>query len=566
MATGITPDPGQPAIRNVVLVGHAGSGKSTLLHALRGRAAAGGPPGSPGPPGPPFPSPACWPVVHDGVTINLFDTPGHPDFVGALHAGLRAADAALFVVSGIDGVDARTGQLWEQCAAAALPRAVVVTQLDRPGADFDEAVAVCQRVFGEGVHPLYLPLHADDESVAGVLSLLVQRVFDWSSGDRVERRPEPEHLPLIASLRAELIEAVLAESEDEQLLDAYLQDAAMDPSVLVAELESAVTRGHLHPVLAAAPLTGLGTEEVLQLLARAFPAPLERRCPAVTRPDGSPAPPLTGDPDGPLAAEVVWTTTDPDAGRICLVRVFSGTLRRDSAVHVSGHGPTPAADRAAQVGPLFAAGSPARPVPLCRAGDVCTVLGLTTARTADTLSDPDEPLLLEGWQLPDPQLPVALEPRDPREQEVLASALERVAAEDPTARVERAVETGQLLLWAVGAQHADALIGRLGVEVARPAVRVALRADPDDPATTLEPVSAVEVRVAPAAVGAVLRDLRRRRAELTTTDEDDDDQVLVRAVVPDLELLDYAAALRSVSHGTATARRRYLRHQPAPLP
>ena len=111
---------------------------------------------------------ACAPLMHDGIKVNLLDTPGYADFVGELRAGLRAADAALFVVSAVDGMDAATAALWEECAAVGMPRAVAVTRLDHPRADFDETVALCQRVFGDNVLPLYLPMLGDDgESVAG---------------------------------------------------------------------------------------------------------------------------------------------------------------------------------------------------------------------------------------------------------------------------------------------------------------------------------------------------------------------------------------------------------------
>ncbi len=105
---------------------------------------------------------ALAPLEVDGVKVNLVDTPGYADFVGDLRAGLRAADAALFVVSAVDGVDGSTQLLWEECAAVGMPRAVVVTKLDKERADFDDVVAICQRVFGDGVLPLYLPMHADD--------------------------------------------------------------------------------------------------------------------------------------------------------------------------------------------------------------------------------------------------------------------------------------------------------------------------------------------------------------------------------------------------------------------
>ena len=139
--------------------------------------------------------------VHDGITVNLVDTPGHPDYVGELRAGLRAADAALFVVSATDGLDGATALVWEECAAVGLPRAVVVTKLDQPRADFDESVAICQRVFGEGVVPVYLPLHGEDETVAGVVELLSQQVIDYSSGTREVRTADPEHLELIEGRR-----------------------------------------------------------------------------------------------------------------------------------------------------------------------------------------------------------------------------------------------------------------------------------------------------------------------------------------------------------------------------
>src|SRR5215217_1550714 len=198
-------------------------------------------------------------IEHAGHRITLLDTPGSPDFVGELRAGLRAADAALFVVSAVNGVDATTVQLWEECAAVGMPRAVVISQLDRPRADVDDAVRNCQVMLGEGVHPLHLLDRGPDGSVRGLVSLLEPHV-DAADADR---------------LRGELIEGIIGESEDETLMDRYLSGDELAVADLVDDLETAVARGHFHPVLCVAPLTGVGVPELLDLLVSAFPCPME---------------------------------------------------------------------------------------------------------------------------------------------------------------------------------------------------------------------------------------------------------------------------------------------------
>jgi elongation factor G len=481
--TGTAPAPRPAAdVRNVALVGHSGAGKTTLAEALLTAAGAVSRAGR----------------VEDGTTcldteeveirqqrsvslgvatlehgsrrITLLDTPGSPDFVGEVRAGLRAADSALFVVSAVNGMDAATVQLWQECAAVGLPRAVVVTQIDRARADVDEAVRLAQLMLGEGVHPLHLVDRGADGAARGLLTLL-EPPSPSGAGRDADR------------LRAELIEGIIGESEDETLMERYLAGDELAVADLVADLETAVARGHFHPVLCASPLTGIGIGELLDLLGDAFPCPAEHGCPPVTRPNGSPAAALACDPDGPLVAEVVKTTTDPYVGRISLVRVFSGTLRPDVAVHVSGHGLAdrghPDHDADERVGVLTSPlGAALRPVSHCPAGDICAVAKLSTAETGDTLSSPEEPRLVPPWDLPVPQLPVAIEAASHADEDRMATALSRLVAEDPTVRLERRADTGQLILWCVGDGHAEVLLDRLrtrhGVAVATVPVRVPL--------------------------------------------------------------------------------------------
>ncbi|MFF4321564.1 elongation factor G-like protein EF-G2 [Streptomyces sp. NPDC001568] len=498
------------SVRNVVLVGHSGAGKTTLVEALAltsgavnraGRVEDGT-------------SVSDYdeieqrrhrsvqlslvPVEWAGIKINVLDTPGYADFVGELRAGLRAADAALFVVSASDGIDGATRMVWDECEAVGMPRAIVVTHLEAARADYAQMADVCGEIFGaddpDAVVPLYLPLHGPagvdgHTPVTGLLGLLSRRVYDYTSGERVERDPDPAELALIDAARSRLIEGIIAESEDEGLMDRYLGGEDIDLKTLVDDLERAVARGTFHPVLMAAPAAdgarqGLGTVELLELITGGFPTPLERAPLTVTSPDGSPHPDATCDPAGPLLAEVVKTSSDPYVGRVSLVRVFSGTLRPEQAVHVSGHG---LADRGHEdhdlderTGALTSPfGKQQRILGQCIAGDLACVAKLTHAETGDTLSAKEAPLLMEPWRMPEPLLPLAIEAHSKADEDKLSQGLARLVAEDPTMRLEQNPHTHQLVLWCLGEAHQDVALERLrsryGVQVDPVAHKVSLR-------------------------------------------------------------------------------------------
>ncbi|MBW8486519.1 elongation factor G-like protein EF-G2 [Actinomadura parmotrematis] len=685
-------------VRNVALVGHSGAGKTTLVEALlaatgtiarAGRVEDGGTVSD---------SDdvevrqrrsvnlAVAPLEHAGTKVNLIDTPGYADFAGDLRAGLRAADAALFAVSAVDGVDGVTRLLWEECAAVALPRAVVITKIDQVRGDFEQVLAQCRDAFGEGVLPLYFPVGAG-EAATGLVGLLTRRCFDYAAGARRECAPDGALAGRIEEQRAALIEGIIQESEDESLMDRYIGGEELDVGALVADLETAVARGGLHPVLATSVPHGdrtgpvIGMLELLEIVTQAFPGPAERVLPRVEPVAGGAPRELACDPEGPLVAEVVKTTSDPYVGRISLVRVFSGTLRPDALVHVSGHG---LADRGHEdhdvderIGALGAPlGKAQTPVGSCAAGDICAVAKLARAETGDTLSDPADPLLMEPWTMPDPLLPVAIEARSKADEDKLGQALARLVAEDPTLRLENNAETRQLVLWCMGEAHADVLIdrlgGRYGVEVDRAELRVPLRetfggaasglgrhvkqsgghgqygicrvdveplpsgagfefvdkivggvvprqfipsvekglrrqmargvaagyplvdvrvtlrdgkahsVDSSDmafqaagalalkdaaagaPMLLLEPVDEVAVLVPDDHVGAVMSDLSARRGRVLGSQTVPGGRTLVRAEVPQLEIVRYAIDLRSLSQGTGTFSRGFLRYEPLP--
>jgi len=478
-AAGRTSTAGQPeSVRNVVLVGHSGAGKTTLAETLlvatgtvqrEGRVEDGTTASD-------FDEVeirqqrsinlTLVPFVHGNVKVNLLDTPGYADFTGDLRAGLRAADAALFTVSAADSIDGLTKMLWEECAAVGTPRAVVITKIDHQRGDFDEALAACRQAFGDSVAPLYLPVADDQGAVQGLIGLLSQRFYDYSGGNRAETDIPAADAARVEEARGSLIEAIIQESEDETLMDSYLAGEEIEVKGLIEDLEKAVARGSFYPVLATSAPHHIGLEELLEVISQAFPAPEEHPMPAVTTIDGKAVNNLTCDPDGPLLAEVVKTTSDPYVGRVSLVRVFSGTLRPDATVHVSGHGRAAGGhadhDEDERVGALTSPlGKLQRTVGQCQAGDICAVAKLSTAETGDTLSDKEHPLLMEAWAMPEPLLPIAIQAKSKADEDKMSQALARLVAEDPTLRLENNAETRQLVLWCMGEAHSDLLLDRL---------------------------------------------------------------------------------------------------------
>ncbi|MBO0820980.1 MAG: elongation factor G-like protein EF-G2 [Nocardiopsaceae bacterium] len=688
-------------VRNVVLVGHSGTGKTTLVEALLGFTGTVSRPGrvDDGTTVSDFDEVeirqrrsvnlTLAPLEFEGFTINLLDTPGYADFTGDLRAGLRAADSALFVVSATDGVDGVTQMLWEECAAVGMPRAVVITKIDHQRADFGAALRACQEAFGDEVLPLYLPVGGGEAGpVSGLTGLLSEQFYDYSGGSRTAGPVPAEETSRVTDARDDLIEGIIQESEDESLMEDYLLGDPIPTKTLIADLEKAVAHGSFFPVLATAscPDVAIGMAELLEIMTRGFPSPLEHPLPKVTAVSASGVPgqaigDLACDPDGPLLAEVVKTTSDPYVGRVSLVRVFSGTLRPDAAVHVSGHGRVsrghPDHDDDERIGALTSPlGKQHRPLEECRAGGICAVAKLTTAETGDTLSSKDKPLLMEPWDMPDPLLPVAIVARSKADEDKLSQALSRLVAEDPTMRLEMNAETRQLVLWCMGEAHADVLLDRLssryGVSVDPVELRVPLRetvsahakglgrnvkqtgghgeygichievepladssgfefvdkivggvvprqfipsvekgvraqleqgvmagypmtgvrvtlfdgkahsVDSSDMAfqkagraalkdaaekaspKLLEPVDELSVLIPDEYVGAVMSDLSGKRGRVLGTEPVGVGRTLIRAEVPELEITRYSIDLRSVSHGTGSFTRAYLRHEPLP--
>jgi elongation factor G len=266
-------------------------------------------------------------------------------------------------------------------------------------------------------------------------------------------------------------------------MERYLGGEEIEVPVIIEDLEKAVARGTFYPVIPVCAETGVGLDALLEVLTSGFPSPLEHSVPPITTVDGEPHAPLSCDPNGPLAAEVVKTTIDSYVGRVSLVRVFSGTLRPEQPVHISGHGMAerghPDHDADERFAHLYSPlGANLREVPYAVAGDLVAITKSTTAETGDTISSKEQPMLMAPWEMPEPLLPVAIVAKTRSDEDALAKNLGRLVAGDPTMRLERNAETHQLVLWCMGEAHADVVVDRLrsgGVDLDTEPVRVPLR-------------------------------------------------------------------------------------------
>ena len=472
-------------VRNVVLIGNAGSGKTSVFEQLLKARVAG------------YRGEKddaerlsqlyLASLVTGDKLVNLLDAPGHPDFVGELRAGIRAADAAIFVLSASDGIDGAARALWEECQEANLPRVIALTKLDTAHSDFDTVVAEIKGTFGEGVLATHVPVGAGAD-VRGTIGLLTLHHHDYSSGEHRVSTVASDFEDVVESHRGPLMEGIIQEAEDDTLMERYLGGEEIDTDYLLDDLMKAIGGGNLYPVVPVVSTTGVGIEELLGLIEHGFPTPSMHPNPDLVAPDGSELGAAPSDPSAPFVAQVIRTTTDPFAGRLSMVRIFSGTIHNDETVHVSGHRSFfadradeahPDHDSDERVGQVQAAvGTELRPRTQAIAGEIVMLPKLTTAETGDTLSSKDRPAVIANWRMPDPLLPLAIRAASRNDEDKLSTALQRLAVEDTTVRLARGA-ADQLVLWTTGQAHADLLLNRLkeryGVNVEQEEVKIALK-------------------------------------------------------------------------------------------
>jgi elongation factor G len=449
-------------IRNVAVAGHRGTGKTSLVEAMLFQAGATNRLGSVEA----STTVADWDedehrrqmslaasVCHlewQDRKINLLDTPGDPGFQADTLASLRVVEGALVAVNGVNGVEVQTTRLWERSDNLGLCRVVFVTMLDRERADFFAALEQVRSQLSDRCVAVQIPIGHEHE-LKGIVDLFHMRAYLDPEGER-EGKPTdiPEEVAAQAQeYRVKLVDSVV--ETDEALMERYLEEGEVSGDELAAALKNAVVAGELFPVTCGVPTKNLGTTGLLDLLVEGIPSPAKK--PLEAGVDGS----------GP-AAFVFKTVADPFAGRINVFRVLAGTLASDSnLVNARTHGK----ERVGQL--LLLQGKDHEQAHEFGEGDIGAVSKLKETVTGDVLLTQDAPIDLPPLEFPQPVMSFAITPKAKGDEEKMASALRRLAEEDPTLTLRRDEQTGEQLLGGLSQIHVEVAVERLkrrfGVEV-----------------------------------------------------------------------------------------------------
>lgn len=392
--------------------------------------------------------PAEW----KGTKVNLLDTPGFSDFVGEVRGALRVSDAALFVVSAVDGVEVMTEVFWEYADERELPRVVFINKLDRENANFAKVLDDLNSAFKTNFVPFTLPIGVA-ESFEGVVNLITQKAYKYSNGKAAEADIPADIQDQLNEYLEKLTEA--AAEADDDLLTKYLDGEPLTPEEVQRGLRTALAEGKFVPVLCGSAVKNAGIDILLDTIVAYCPPP-------------------KAEADAPLAALVFKTMADPFVGRMNFLRVYSGVLKSDSTV-LNANKEKP--EKIGQV--FFVRGKNQEATEQVPAGDICVLVKLQDTVSGDTLCAKETPVILEGINFPEPTLTVAISTKVQGEEDKLATALARLQEEEPTIRVEKSAETKQTLVTGMGEAQLDIIVDRFkrkyGIDVVLSPERIPYR-------------------------------------------------------------------------------------------
>ncbi|MCK9286241.1 MAG: elongation factor G [Sphaerochaetaceae bacterium] len=393
--------------------------------------------------------------------INIIDTPGHVDFTAEVERSLRVLDGAVAVLCAVSGVEPQTETVWRQADHYQVPRIIFVNKMDRLGADFYSVIKQVGAKFAIECVPLFLPVGCESD-FSGVIDLIDKSMisFDFNSfGSTMERLPIPSEMEELSNQWYEhIIDAVSAYSDE--ITELFFAGEEIPKDLLLKALRKGTIERKIVPVFVGASLKNIGVQTLLDGIVRFLPSPLD-------------IPPMKGvtvkhntevavkhDPKAQPLALIFKIQFDREAGPLCFVRVYSGVLRKGTAILNITKKKRERINRIVRMH----ANKP-EPIDELAAGDIGVVIGFKNAQTGDTIGSEGSQILLENMVFPEPVISVAIEPKTLSDQDKLKDALQILSQEDPTFTWKEHTDTGQLVISGMGELHLDVLVTRLTKEM-----------------------------------------------------------------------------------------------------
>ena len=470
-------------IRNVVLLGHGGAGKTSLVEAMAylsgitnrmGKISDGNTISD-------YDkeetkrlfsiNTSVVPIIWDDVKINILDTPGYFDFVGEVEEAVSAADAAIIVVSGKNGIEVGTKKAWEICEKYKLPRMVFVTDMDIDNASYRQVVTDLQELYGKKIAPFHLPIRENEEFV-GYVNVLQQRAKRWTADGNVEKTEVPEYSKEnLGICREALMEAVAETSEE--FMDRYFNGEEFSEDEIRQALRVNVAEGSIVPVLMGSNILARGMYTLMVDIVKYLPSPEKRECTGINAKTNE-VYPANYDFAKPKSAYVFKTIVDPFIGKYSLIKVNSGVLKADDVLYNQHK------DVEEKIGKLYVLrGNKPEEVTELHAGDIVALSKLSKVTRTDTLSTKANPVLYIRTQISTPYTCMRYKAKNKGDEDKISQTLQKLMQEDLTLKNVNDSENGQTLLYGMGDLHlevtASKLLEKYKVEIELTKPKVAFR-------------------------------------------------------------------------------------------
>ncbi len=389
--------------------------------------------------------------------INIIDTPGHVDFTVEVQRSLRVLDGAVAVLDAQAGVEPQTETVWRQATDYKVPRIVFANKMDKTGANFEYCLSTLDSRLGANAAAIQWPIGAED-TFTGIIDLVAMKAYEFDGGPEEDYKeiPIPADLQDEAEMRREtLIDVVCSLDCNEDLGMKYLEGEEITTEDLLEGVRKATLSVEFFPVMCGTAFKNKGVKLLLDAVINYLPAPTDVADIKGVLPNGEEEVRKSSD-DAPFAALAFKIMTDPFVGRLTFFRVYSGTLEKGSYVQNTNK------DKRERMGRILQMHANTREeIDKVYAGEIAAAVGLKNTTTGDSLTDIDNPIILESMEFPEPVISQAIEPKTKGDQDKLGIALSKLSEEDPTFRAYTDQETGQTIIAGMGELHLDIIVDRL---------------------------------------------------------------------------------------------------------